>query len=131
MFLVRVLAVAVAAHLVFLAFETLLAQSERAPRAGGRHDPAARARLFWGLAVAAGGLLPLALLLMGVRRVAVATTVAAVLALAGRVRLGSTSGLKRAKAFPLLMATDCADLPPTDFGHGFHGLHRCIPDERR
>jgi Fe-S-cluster-containing dehydrogenase component/formate-dependent nitrite reductase membrane component NrfD len=84
MFLVRVLAVAVAAHLVFLAFETLLA-----PSPSVHHELAvstirrgAYARLFWGLAVAAGGLLPLALLLMS-SAVAVATTVAAMLALAG------------------------------------------------
>jgi formate-dependent nitrite reductase membrane component NrfD len=83
-FLVRVLAVAVSAHLVFLAFEMLLA-----PSPSVHHELAVStirrgpyARLFWGLAVAGGGLLPLALLLAS-PSLAAATTVAAVLALAG------------------------------------------------
>jgi Fe-S-cluster-containing dehydrogenase component/formate-dependent nitrite reductase membrane component NrfD len=83
-FLVRVLAVAVSAHLVFLAFEMLLA-----PSPSVHHELAVStirrgpyARLFWGLAVVGGGLLPLALLLAS-PSLAAATTVAAVLALAG------------------------------------------------
>ena len=84
MFLVRVLAVSVAAHLVFLAFETLLSPSPSVHHelAVGTIRRGAYARVFWGLAVAGGGLVPLALLL-ATPSLAAATTAAAVLALAG------------------------------------------------
>lgn len=84
MFLVRVLAVSVAAHLVFLAFETLLSPSPSVHHelAVGTIRRGPYARLFWGVAVAVGGLVPLVLLLT-TPPLAAGTTTAAVLALAG------------------------------------------------
>jgi Fe-S-cluster-containing dehydrogenase component/formate-dependent nitrite reductase membrane component NrfD len=80
------LAGSVAAHLVILAFEHLLA-----PSPTRHHELAvatirrgAYARLFWGVAIVGGGLVPVALLLtFGVQGGAVVASAAAVLALAG------------------------------------------------
>jgi Fe-S-cluster-containing dehydrogenase component/formate-dependent nitrite reductase membrane component NrfD len=80
------LAGSVAAHLVILAFEHLLS-----PSPTRHHELATRtithgayARLFWGVAVVAGGLVPLALLVTpGTTLSPLATATAALLALAG------------------------------------------------
>jgi Fe-S-cluster-containing dehydrogenase component/formate-dependent nitrite reductase membrane component NrfD len=79
------LAIAVAAHLVILAFEHVLA-----PSPTRHHELAARtirrgayARWFWGVGIGAGGLLPLILLLSPVTLSPIVAPVAGVLALAG------------------------------------------------
>jgi Fe-S-cluster-containing dehydrogenase component/formate-dependent nitrite reductase membrane component NrfD len=82
--LALILAGSLGAHLLLLIFENLLAPSptlhhELAVRTIRR---GAHARLFWGLAIAAGGLVPLTLLLAA-PSAAAATTAAALLALAG------------------------------------------------
>jgi len=82
----RLLAASLAAHLVILAFEHLLS-----PSPTRHHELAvetirrgAYARLFWGVAVIGGGLVPLALLLTaGAGASAALTSVVALLALAG------------------------------------------------
>jgi formate-dependent nitrite reductase membrane component NrfD len=83
--LVVILAGSMIAHLVILAFEHLLS-----PSPTRHHELAtetirrgAYARLFWGGAVVAGGLLPVALLLTVGLTLPVVAAVAAVLALAG------------------------------------------------
>jgi Fe-S-cluster-containing dehydrogenase component/formate-dependent nitrite reductase membrane component NrfD len=82
--LARILAVALASHLVFLVFENLLSPSPSVHHelAVGTIRRGAYAPLFWGLGIAGGGLLPLALVLAAPAATA-ATTIAAVLALAG------------------------------------------------
>jgi Fe-S-cluster-containing dehydrogenase component/formate-dependent nitrite reductase membrane component NrfD len=81
--LARVLAVAVSAHLVILVFEHLLS-----PSPTRHHELAVRtithgayARLFWGAAIVAGGVLPIAMLAVG--PAGPTTAGAALLALAG------------------------------------------------
>jgi hypothetical protein len=82
----NVLVTALLAHLVILAFEHILA-----PSPTRHHEMAvetirrgAYAQLFWGGAIVAGGLIPIALLLaIGASASAGLTTAAALLALAG------------------------------------------------